>query len=670
MLLSPIGFAVSVLVTTASIAQDLHIDHHHTRHLHKHGEKHAVSQEPGRFHTSRQSPVDLPLPSEEDAFFFVVYGDRTGGPAEGVSVLKDAVRDTNLLEPDFVFTVGDLIQGYNQTDAWMEQMFEYKSIMDELLCPWFPVAGNHDVYWRGPDGQRPTGEHDANYEMHFGPLWYAFEHKNSVFIALYTDEGDPETGEKTFREPACQKMSDEQFDWLNKMLEESADAEHVFLFLHHPRWLGGQYGDDWGRVHKALVKAGNVSAVFAGHIHRMRFDPKDGIEYVTLATVGGGQSHTVPEAGWIHHYNIVTVREGQIAHAAVPVGRVMDVRQITGELADEAAGLSRVRPGFSDSVSMGMDGACDETISVTVANPASHEIEVSITPASGDSRWAAWPDHDHAVIEGGASRAFQFRVRRQGDTLDSTFRPLEFALDMDMLASGHRYAIPPSVTELPLDLELTAPPRPGVEMVLDLASDGAYAAVADGLFEVSDGPLTVECWFNANAFNGRTGLVAKTENSDYGLFVTDGKPHFSIHLGGRYRVAEVADAVLATGRWQHIAGVFDGSEVRLYVDGELVDANAATGRRRTNRLPFLIGADVDGRGRPTSFFDGSVDEVRVSTVARYSGSRFVPERRHKADSDTALLFNMDGAIGRWLIGSSDQAARAVLGGGAALTGVE
>ena len=31
-------------------------------------------------------------------------------------------------------------------------------------------------------------------------------------------------------------------------------------------------------MHAELVKAGNVSAVFAGHIHRMRYDPKDGKE--------------------------------------------------------------------------------------------------------------------------------------------------------------------------------------------------------------------------------------------------------------------------------------------------------------------------------------------------------------------------------------------------------
>ena len=99
-----------------------------------------------RFFTTRSSEIVLPLPSEEDAFTFAVFGDRTGGQPEGVDVLADAVRDVNLIEPDLVMTVGDLINGYNRTDEWLIQMREFKAIMNRLLCPWFPVAGNHDVY--------------------------------------------------------------------------------------------------------------------------------------------------------------------------------------------------------------------------------------------------------------------------------------------------------------------------------------------------------------------------------------------------------------------------------------------------------------------------------------------------------------------------------------------
>lgn len=650
--------------------QGLHIDPDHTRHLHQHGEKHATSTEAGRFWTNRGSAIDLPLPSEEDAFFFVVYGDRTGGPAEGISVLKDAVRDTNLLEPDFVMTVGDLIQGYNQADAWMPQMEEYKGVMGELLCPWFPVAGNHDTYYRGPEELKPEGEHDANYEMYFGPLWYAFEHKNSMFIALYSDEGNPETGEKNFRKPESQRMSDEQFSWLKEMLEIGSEREHIFMFIHHPRWLGGGYGDDWNKVHDELVKAGNVSAVFAGHIHRMRYDPKDGIDYVTLATVGGGQSFTAPEAGWLHHFNVVTVRKDQVAHAAIPVGETIDVREITGDLADQAGLLARTRADVSPSVTMGMDGAGDTEVTVRLRNPASMDVDVTVVPESGDSRWVAWPDHDHGTIGAGETGEFTFRVTRQGDRLDSTFRPLEFVIDMEMLTPSHRYTIPTVRAEAPMDVDLIAPPRPATETVLGLGRSGAHAVVTSDKYVLPDGAMTLECWFRAESFSGRTGLVAKTENSEFGFFVSDGKPQFSIHLDGAYRTAGLSEPFLKTGAWQHIAGVYDGSEVRLYVDGTLVDSQPASGTRTLNQLPLVIGADVDRGGRPTSFFDGAIDEVRLSTVARYEGSAFRPSRRLTPDGETVLLFHMDGSVGRWMIDSSETGATATLGGGARIEPAE
>ena len=168
----------------------------HGRHLHRHGAPHKTIQPSAqRFFTTRSSEIVLPLPSEEDAFTFAVFGDRTGGQPEGVDVLADAVRDVNLIEPDLVMTVGDLINGYNRTAEWLTQMREFKAIMNRLLCPWFPVAGNHDVFWRPlNDPEMPKFQHQEHYEMHFGPLWYSFQHKQCAFTVIYSDEGDEETG--------------------------------------------------------------------------------------------------------------------------------------------------------------------------------------------------------------------------------------------------------------------------------------------------------------------------------------------------------------------------------------------------------------------------------------------------------------------------------------------
>lgn len=288
--------------------------------------------------TSRSSSVSLTSPTSNESFTFLVFADRTTGQDEGLLVLAEAVQDANRLSPDFVMNVGDMVQGYNTTEQWLPQMEAYKAVMGQLKSPWYPTPGNHDVYGGRAAATMPKGQHEKEYEEHFGPLWYAFEHKNHWFVVLFTDEGNPETGQKDFNSLECQKMSEAQFTWLKSVLKKAAGAEGVFVFQHHPRWLGGNYGNDWeNRVHTALVEAGNVKAVFAGHIHRMRYDTKDGIDYVVLATTGGSISQPNAEAGLLHEIHHVSVRRGEkLAITAIPVATTIDVYQLTEEYREAA----------------------------------------------------------------------------------------------------------------------------------------------------------------------------------------------------------------------------------------------------------------------------------------------------------------------------------------------
>lgn len=448
------GLSVSLLAAGVSFAQDPISPETpnliHDRHLHPHNAMHATEpQSEKRFFTTRSSDVLLPLTVEEDAFTFAVFGDRTGGPPEGVNVLADAVRDTNLVEPDMVMTVGDLIQGYNGREEWLVQMREYKAIMNKLLCPWFPTSGNHDIYWRPlDDPDRPAGQHESDYETHFGPLWYSFTHKNCNFIVLFSDEGNPETGEKTFNKPASQKISPEQFAFLKEALARGKDCDHQFLFLHHPRWLGGGYGNEWAdKVHPLLKEAGNVTAVFAGHIHHMRYDPQDGIEYVTLATVGGEQSGIAPQAGFLHHWNLVTVRKNQVAMAAFPVGSAMNVREITGKLQEEAAKLAKSKPKVFGQVTIGEQGPEATTLKVEVTNPSSRPIDFTLTAGSRDNRWSVSPDHLHGQILPGEKQTLEFAVDyARGAGFDVAYEDLVVSLGQDLIAETARYKIPPTQT--------------------------------------------------------------------------------------------------------------------------------------------------------------------------------------------------------------------------------
>ena len=113
-------------------------------------------------------------------------------------------------------------------------------------------------------------------------------------------------------------------------------------------------------MHALLAAHGGVRAVFAGHIHQLTYEgPVDGIEYLSLATVGGHQRFTVPRVGHLHHFNVVTVRDNQIAMSAIPVGEIMDPRERTEELKNAAYALA-------DGPASLRSAADDEQIAVVI----------------------------------------------------------------------------------------------------------------------------------------------------------------------------------------------------------------------------------------------------------------------------------------------------------------
>ncbi|MEM7232795.1 MAG: LamG-like jellyroll fold domain-containing protein, partial [Planctomycetota bacterium] len=547
---------------------------------------------------------------------------------------------------------------------WLQQMKEFRGVMGRLDMPWFPVAGNHDVYFRGPN--RPERGHEGNYEKHFGPLWYYFQHKNAGFVVLYSDEGDLKRDVKGYNRPDLVQMSPKQLDFLSKSLAALKSLDHVFIFVHHPRWVEKWYrGSNWNEIHTRLKNAGNVSAVFAGHVHRMRYDGRrDGIEYFCLAATGASLPGVYPGAGYLHHMNVVTVRKNSYSVSTIPVGAVLDPKQFTPKRQDDVDLLRRSAPiEHIGKIELGASGAGTGQYGFRFKNPTDRPIEVRATPEYDARTWILDPDHQHVKIAPGKTHEFKFVYARKEDQYRNWFAP-RLDVQVDYLEDAARIAVPEKNVAIPVTLKGKPPADDSARAgYLDVAAKNSCVRIDSASFQVPEGPITVECRLRTKNLKGTPSCIGKTELSGFAIELDKGHVKWAIHLGERYVTAK-APKPLEADRWYHVAGVYEEGSVRLYLDGKLVAQEEGFGPMTPNDKPLFIGAEPRNDGSPNRYFGGQVDGLRLSRVARYKGNAFDVRARHEPDADTVLLFKLDRNYGPFVLDRSGSNAHGMIMGSA------
>ncbi len=225
-----------------------------------------------------------PFNNSEQTFRFAIVSDRTGGMRGGV--FKEAIGKLNILQPEFVLSVGDLIDGYTEDpEVWNAQWDEFDGMINNLEMPFYYVAGNHDT----------SNELLTNvWQARHGRDYYHFKYKDVLFLALNTDE--IKNG----------GISKDQIQYFQKVLAENNDVRWTLIFMHRPLW---SYGDTQGysEVEKALGSRNYT--VFSGHHHFYQFKMHNGMEHFTLATTGGGSDMRNPDVGEFDHITWVTMKE-------------------------------------------------------------------------------------------------------------------------------------------------------------------------------------------------------------------------------------------------------------------------------------------------------------------------------------------------------------------------
>jgi len=97
----------------------------------------------------------------------------------------------------------------------------------------------------------------------------------------------------------------------------------------------------------------------------------------------------------------------------------------------------------------------------------------------------------------------------------------------------------------------------------------------------------------------------------YGLhMLSNGTPRFWLSLSAGARNAP-GSPNFESGRWYHMAGVYDGAEMILYVDGEVSATTSVSGDIVGYDTPLFLGIN-GGRGEP---MDGKIDDVAIFSRA-------------------------------------------------------
>jgi serine/threonine-protein phosphatase CPPED1 len=207
------------------------------------------------------------LNNDPGTFQFAIVSDRTGG--HRARVFSQAVEQLNLLQPEFVISVGDLIEGYTEDASKVAKEWrEFQGYAHRLQMPFFYLPGNHDLANRYLD---------QVWKEKFGRRYYHFVYRNVLFLMVNSD--DPPGNEEG-------AISAEQTEYMKKALEENAAVHWTVVIIHRPLWsTPGVAKTGWPAFEKLL--AGRSYTVFAGHVHSYMRYVRNGMNYYQLATTGG-----------------------------------------------------------------------------------------------------------------------------------------------------------------------------------------------------------------------------------------------------------------------------------------------------------------------------------------------------------------------------------------------
>ncbi len=228
--------------------------------------------------------TNLNFKNDPNNFQFIILSDRNGGSRPGV--FEDAIQKINLMQPEFVLSVGDLISGYTTDTASIAlQWKEVNGMIAKLQMPFFYLPGNHDI---------TNKIMEKEWEKRYGNRYYSFNYKNTLFIILDSNDDDD------------YNLTRQQTDFVLKTLKDNEQVRWTFILMHHPIWTYDTHGR-FEEIETALKN--RKYTVVAGHEHHYHQAERNGRNYYILSTTGAGSALRGTYFGEFDHIAWITMTD-------------------------------------------------------------------------------------------------------------------------------------------------------------------------------------------------------------------------------------------------------------------------------------------------------------------------------------------------------------------------
>ncbi len=239
---------------------------------------------PGSEHGIYSLVINLPSGSDTQPNAVVIYGAwrdtvrflqftdmHIGNSARESQNCARAVREANLINPDFVIITGDIAEKGQVGDSpgWYREFLE---IASELRVPTFVVSGNHDWYnWMY------VGNEETNYLQIVNPYPdYSFSY-GSLLHMVCLDTG-PDNIYFDF-DSYCYGFTQDQLSRISQELSLHQNYPLLFAMMHGPV-IDRDDNDDSNKNGNAqfiaLSETYGLDMAIAGHTHEDRLFLSDG----------------------------------------------------------------------------------------------------------------------------------------------------------------------------------------------------------------------------------------------------------------------------------------------------------------------------------------------------------------------------------------------------------